>query len=467
MRFGLCSAVARGQARRLRRAVAAAPLPAALGALVVALAPLVLIRIGRAVGGELIGVESSGGVMDALVLGPLLASAVAGAMLAATIPTRSALGAQVAAGPSSDLVALAAGLTVPALLSALVVLPSLTCACVALASELHGGEVAGLALAVAIVAAFACGATIAEGARAAARGRKGRTLAIAAGGLAWALVGRASGSTPLGPLAQVGSALRGSGSSWLALAVAGATAVGLGTAWMLLAATRPEKRAPPVSSRRRPSSRPRMSLPAGVAALVSRRDDVRLATVGAVGFGLAGGAIAVASAAPAPAPFLLATTTALLGSIVCALAGCGVVVAGGWLWLGAPGHRRLLAAVVCSVGFGGCALPVGLVGAAAVCTSGTSWNAACVVAVLLIVGSAVALTAGAAVPWSGTGLGDQLSSLAAFAALAVVASVGIGLTAPRLISLGLPGLAAAPLVCGVAIALALLAVAHRLEVTGR
>ena len=388
-------------------------------------------------------------------------------MLAATAPTRSALGAQVAAGPSSDLTALAAGLMVPTLLSALIVLPCLICACVALAVELQGDRVAGLALAFAIVAGLPCGALIAEGARAAACGLKTRPLVIAAGALAWPVVGLASGSAALGPLAPVGQALRGSGSSWLALALAVATTVILGLAWMPLAAARPEKRSRSVGSRRKPSPRSRMSFPGALVALVSRRDDVRLATGGAAGFGLTGGAIAIAAAAPAPAPFLLATTTALLGSIVCSLAVCGVVVAGGWLWLGAPGARRPIAAVCCCIGLGASALTVAAVGAAVACTSGASWNAAGVVAALVVAGSAVAVTAGAAVPWGGTGLGDQLSSFAAFAAIAVVTSFGVGLTAPRLVALGLPDPAAVVLVCGVAIALALLALEQRLEATAR
>ena len=112
-------------------------------------------------------------------------------------------------------------------------------------------------------------------------------------------------------------------------------------------------------------------------------------------------------------------------------------------------------------------LTVALVGAAAACASGASWNAAGVVAALVVAGSAVALTAGAVVPWGGTGLGDQLSSFAAFAAFAVVTSFAIGLTAPRLVALGLPDPVAVLVVCGVAIALALLALEHRLEATGR
>lgn len=462
MRSPLCDAVARCHARRLGKTVATAPLPAAIVAILVVLSPLALVRVGRAVGGALAGVVDTGGVADALVLGPVLAATVAGAALAVSLPGRSALGQQVAAGPCRGRAAIVAGLLVPALIGALTVLPSLVAACVALSRELPGGQTAGVALAVAAIAAVPAGAIVAEGALAAARGRRRRSLVIAGGTLAWAVTGAASGVAPLGPLAPVGAALRGSGSAWFALAAACGAAVALALAWVTLAATRPEKRSRPARPARRLVRRGRFPVPAAVAVLLMRRDDVRLATTGALGFGAAGIAIAAAAAAPAPTPFLLATTTALLGSILCSLAVCGLLLNGRWLWIGGPGDRRVIGLAACLVGLTGSAFPVAVVGTGAMAASGASWTAVGGVAAFVVVGSAAALLAGALVPWSDEGVGDQLTTFAAFAAIVIAASLMIGLVAPRLVSLGLPDVAVVVVVCGASMGAARHALGRRL-----
>ena len=92
MRSTLCEAVARCHLRRLRGIAASAPLPAAVMALVIAAAPFVLFRLGGAVGAEVADSVATAGVAEGLVLGPLLAAAVAGATLAVAAPARSALG---------------------------------------------------------------------------------------------------------------------------------------------------------------------------------------------------------------------------------------------------------------------------------------------------------------------------------------------------------------------------------------
>ena len=462
MPSALCDAVARCHLRRLGKTVAKAPLPAAIVVILVVLSPLALVRVGRAVGGELVGAIGTGGVADALVLGPVLAAAVAGAALAMSLPGRSALGQQVAAGPCGGIAAVVAGLLVPGLIGAPTVLPSLVATCVALARELPGGRTAGVALAVATIAAVPAGAIVAEGALAAARGRRRRSLLVAGGALAWAVTGVAFGAAPLGPFAPVGAALRGSGSAWLALAVACGTAVALALAWVPLAATRPEKRSRTARSARRLVRGGRLPIPAAVAVLLTRRDDVRLATIGALGFGAAGIAIAAAAAAPAPAPFLLATTTALLGSVLCSLAMCGILLHGRWLWIGGPGDRRVIGLAACLVALAGSAFPVTVVGAGAMVASGAPRSAVGVVAAVVIVGSAVALLAGALVPWSGEGVGDQLTTFAALAAIAIATSLAVGLAAPRLVSLGLPDAVVVVLVCGASMGAALQALSRRL-----
>ena len=332
MHSTLCEAVARCHLRRLRGVAAAAPLPAAIVALVVVTAPFVLFRLGGAVGDEVVaGSIGTAGVSDALMLGPLLAAAVAGAALAVAAPPRSALGDQVAAGPPGAVIAVVALTLVPAAAGSIVVVPALIALCAGLARALPGGAAGGIALAAATLAAVPAGAIVAEGGLAAGRRHLRRAFAVGVGGLGWLVVGVAFGAGPLGPLALVPPALRGTCSPWLALGVSSAVGIGLSGAWVALAATRAEPR-----SRRRGVGRSgRRRLPAPIAAVVllARRTDLRIATLGAALFGLAGSVLAAATGAPPPASFLLGTTTALLGSLMCPLVVGGVLDGGhpaGW-----------------------------------------------------------------------------------------------------------------------------------------
>ena len=462
MRSTLSEAVVRCHLRRLRTMAAGAPLPSALVGLVVLLAPLALIRVGRAVGAELAGAAGTDGVSAAIVLGPALAAAVAGAALAVSLPGVSGLGRQIAAGPCSRRVAVVAGLIVPGAVGAVTVLPSLLAACVSSARELPGGPAAGVALAAAIVAAVPAGAIVAEGGVAVVRGQRRRPLAIAGGVIAWAGIGALLGAGPLGPLAPVATALRGAGSSWLALAAAGGVCVTLALAWVELAATRAEPRAR--SPRRAGMLFPAGRLPvlAALAALLARRSDVRLATAGAVGFGAAGIAIAVVGGAPAPSAFLLATTTALLGAILCPLALGGLLLDGGWLWRAGPRDPQVIVGAAGLAGLAGAALPVALVGGVAASVAGASWSAVGIVTAFVVVGSAAALLAGCIVPWRDEGVGDQVVTFAAFAGIAIVTSLLVGLVAPRLVSIGLPDVVVVALVCGVSSGVALQALRRRL-----
>ena len=443
----LCDAVARCHLRRLRGAIAVAPLPAAVGATLVLLAPLALVRVGRAVGVELAGAAGSAGVADALVVGPVLAAAVAGTALAVSHCGRSALGQQVAAGPCGRTAAVLACLVVPTLIAVVAVLPSLAALCVALAFELPGGAVSGVALAVAVVGAVPAGAIVAEGGLAAARRRRRRPLAIVGGAVVWAGVGAVSGAAPLGPFAAVGSALRGSESAWSALLAASVATVALVLVWVGLVVSRPARLSRPVRPSRSLVRGGRLPVPAAVAVLMARRDDVRFTTVGALGFGVAGIAIAAAAGATVPTPFLLATTTALLGSILCSLAVCGVLLRGRWLWVGGPGDRIALVRAAWLVGSSGSLVPVAIVGVVATVVSGASWSAIGAVAAFAVVGSAAGLLAGSLVPWTGEGVGDQLTTFAALAAITIAGSLAVGLVAPRLVSLGLPDAVVAGLVC--------------------
>ena len=110
-------------------------------------------------------------------------------------------------------------------------------------------------------------------------------------------------------------------------------------------------------------------------ALLARRADVQLASAGAVAFGLGGVALAAVAKAPAPAPFLLGTSTGLLGAVVASLAVCGVIRGGGWLWLSAPGDTARIARAAVAVALALTSLPVVAIGAAAIVVSSASWGA--------------------------------------------------------------------------------------------
>jgi hypothetical protein len=204
-----------------------------------------------------------------------------------------------------------------------------------------------------------------------------------------------------------------------------------------------------------------------VAALVTRRSDVRLAAVGAVGFGIAGTAIGSLGSSPAPGGFLLATTTALLGATVCSLAVGGALSDGGWLWRAGPADRGLTVASGVVVGIAGSALPVVVVGVGAAAFAGADWPAAGVVGALVIAGSAAALVAGAVVPWRGKGVGDQMATFAAFAAIAIASSLLVGLVAPRLVALGLSDVVVAGVVCVAFVGAAGFALGRRLGIPAR
>jgi len=460
MRSTLCEAVARCHLRRLRGVAASAPLPAAIVALVVVSAPVILFRLGGVVGADVAAGGGTAGVSEALVLGPLLAAAVAGAALAVAAPARSALGDQVAAGPPAAAVAVLALALVPAAAGSIVVVPSLFAACIGLARALPGGAAAGVALAAATVAAVPAGAVVAEGGIGAGRKQRRRALAVGVGVLGWLALGLALGSAPLGPLAPVAAALRDAGSPSLALGVSSAVGIGLAAAWVILAATRAESRSPRRAAGR--VGRRRLPAPLAAAVLLARRGDLRLATLGAAVFGLAGTALAAATDAPPPAPFLLGTTTALLGSLLCPLVVGGVLADGRWLWRSAPVQRGTIARSFTFASIVAAALPTAFVGGVALVVSGGGARILGVVATLVVVGSCVALLAGALLPWRGAGAGDQMTTIAAFAAIAIAASFVVGLVAPRLVSLGVPDAVIVVALCVAFVATALTALDRRL-----
>ncbi len=211
MRFALSRAAARCQARRLRGTAVNAPLPTAVVLGLVAIAPFVLARVGQALGEELATTVISREIANALVLGPCLAAAAVGAVIAVSSPTRWAPGQQLAAGPFDPRSAVIASLLVPAALAMVVVLPSLLSFSVAIAASFPGGSISGLALVAAILSAVPAGAVAVEGARIVVLGPRRRLLAVGVGVRAWLLMGAMGGAIPLGPLAPAAHAMRGTG----------------------------------------------------------------------------------------------------------------------------------------------------------------------------------------------------------------------------------------------------------------
>ena len=203
-------------------------------------------------------------------------------------------------------------------------------------------------------------------------------------------------------------------------------------------------------------------MPLAATMLLARRGDLRLATFGATAFGLAGAALAVATHAPSPAPFLLGTTTALLGSLVCPLVVGGVLVDGRWLWRSAPVEGHAIACAFALASTVAASLPVAVVGSTAAPASGAPAGILGVVLALVVVGSGVGLLAGALIPWRGAGAGEQMTTVAAFAAIAIAASLVVGLVAPRLVSLGVPDAMIVVAICVVCVGSALVALVRRL-----
>ena len=386
----------------------------------------------------------------------------AGAALAASLPGQSALGHQIAVGPFDRVTSIVAVILVPLLVLGLVGLPSLLAACIGLATGLSVGSVAGVALAASVVVAVPAGALVAEGGIAAARGSRDRPAAILCLALAWIGIGLVLGAAPLGPLARTAAALDDPRQAWVALATSCASGIALVCAWLLLAARRPERRAARSRTARSLVRGRHGAIPAAVAALLVRRSDVRFAAAGAVLFGAAGVLLSAIASAPAPVAFLLGSSTALLGAVFCPLVTCGALLDGRWLWRGGSRHHVTVAGAAALVATIGALLPVAVVGLAATVAARPSWSPVGAVATLVAVGSAAALAAGALTPWAGSGIGDQLTTFAAFAVIAIATSLVVGVTAPRLVALGIPDLVLAVLLSALSIGLATRAVGRRL-----
>ena len=369
MRSTLCEAVARCHLRRLRGIAASAPLPAAVMALVIAAAPFVLFRLGGAVGAEVADSIGDGGRRR----GPRARAAARGRRCRAR-RLRSRRRRDRRSGTRS----------LPAL-------PAAVVAVIALVLRSGGCRIGRRGAVARCRLRRPCRrASVRHGAgsrarrrdarcrsgRGCRRRRSARSRPRAAPPRA-GCSGRRAGLACRGARSRIcparaacgrAAALRDAGSPWVALGVSCAVGIALAAGWVLLAATRPAPR-----SRRRAvgrSARRRLPAPIAAVVLLARRGDLRLATVGATLFGLTGAALAAATDAPPPAPFLLGTTTALLGSLLCPLVVGGTLDDGRWLWRGAPVRSGAIARSFALSGTAAAAVPVAVVGGVALAASG-------------------------------------------------------------------------------------------------
>jgi hypothetical protein len=413
------------QARRLRRALRAAPAAvvpavAVLGATIVA-----LYRAGAAGAGEIGTAMADPAAATVLVLALATTAAGLGAVLAAALPSRDAFGAFVSASPAGGRPALVAGSLLPA---AAVAAPAAMAFALALAPGLSrspGGSRATAALGATLLAAVLVGVAVAECVLQASRLRWGAGLGAIALSLLWLASGRGGDVPALGPGAHAGSALSGTGGAtapMLAASVVGACAVGV---WLVVAPGRP---APPSRFRRLPVvplRRCRAARVAGLAAvLVRRRDLVRAAVTSAL-VGVAGVLVARLSDLPSAVALQLGIAAAALGAGVVPLAAPGALLEGRALWWLAP--RR--ASVVCSPPAVGAVVVAGAMApslAVAAMGGGGSTTPVAQTAFASALTAATAVCAGSLVPLRRTRAADQAVSLCAFGACAGAVAAVLG-----------------------------------------
>ncbi len=284
---------------------------------------------------------------------------------------------------------------------------------------------------------------------------------------AWAAAGSLHEAPLVGPLAPAGSALSGHGHALVALAGVLAAAILGGAAWLELAVRRPERVAVARASRRcRVLGPPAAALPLAATVLLARRRDLRLALLAAVGFGLAGVALAKRAGVPAPGPLHLGAGSTLLGAALAPLVVGGVLASGRWAWACAPRPRLLPCVALAAAAHAVLVAALAPVLAGAALASGAPPHAVAELALVAVGLGAAAVLAGAVVPWRGATMGDQVASFAAFAACAGAFSVAAGAAGPRLVDAGVPDTAAAACLLAACTGVSLGAVTRRLRAPG-
>ena len=459
----LSEATARCLVRRARRGARAAPMVAIAVAVALVAAPVLLVRGGVALGGVVSPLLAEP-TAARVVLGTVVAfSAIGGASLTLLLPDRSSVGPEAAAAPIPSRRLLAAIWLAPLTLVLATAAPFGLCLLLPLAASSPGGWAAAPALVVAGLAGVLGGAAVGEAARLARRRDRVPIPMVAGLSGLWLAIGATAGTPVAGPLARGADAFAG-GSTGRSIVEFAALAVAAAACWVVAA---PRHRGRRTARRRRalPSVRGGPSVAPALAALalVTRRSDVRIVAATAALAGLGTLAIGYAIEAPGSLAALAALFTVALASAPVAVAAPGIALAGRRVWRSTPVGLVRLTVTWCGAGCVALLAIVAAVSMPLVATRQLPVSALGSTASSAASTAALALVAGALVPWRAGGVGEQLPTIAALAVTLAVGGVLAVELGAFLQDLRLPEVAATVATTGCAVVLAAIAVAARLS----
>lgn len=339
MAWPLFDAVLRCLWRRGRSFALRAPLPAAVIAAVLVLAPLALARATSSVARASAAALADPQATRIIALALLVPAAAAGAAASRLVPAAERLGAAVVAAPvRRGPAALAAAL--PTLLAALAFVPLATSVAVPFALASPGGLPAAAALGAGVAAAVAVGAAAAQLADRARRGDAAGVALVVGLASAGLGLGVAVAGDPAALLAEVLAGRAGAGAATLDAAV---VLVAATVVWGLALRLRP------AGARRRGRLR-RLRAPLGRLPLLSlallvllRRAEPRGAVAAGALLGLGGALLGRVVGLDADAALLLGLTSVLASAAVAPLAVGGAVTSLRWVIGIAPVDRTRVA----------------------------------------------------------------------------------------------------------------------------
>jgi hypothetical protein len=347
VRWKLFSATWVCAARRVRRALAANPLLAALALVGAVAAPIGAVAAGARLADSFRASAAEETFVTALALGVGTTGLVAGIALALLAPGTAAIGSELLAAPATRLRFVAATVVAPTLAagSGLVALAALFA--VPLADGL------GLLIVLALAVSLLFGATLGEGAAQCARRDRTGPVTVAAVAAAWAITGRLAGAgAELGPAGALVRAVDRNGARWWLGLWLGVLGLAAAAGWLAAAAR------PAGESRARDRSRPiRLPRRAPFALLVVtvvrlvRHPQLRLNAAAAVVVPCALSLAAAAALDVGGAPLVaFAGGLALTAAAVYPLAARGLADDARWLLRGSPARSSSLAAAVSAAG---------------------------------------------------------------------------------------------------------------------
>lgn len=404
----LCSAVARSQARTLRRIAGSMPLPAVAAVGAWGFSVVVVLRIGGDAANALGPVLTDPVPARAVVVGLAISCGAGGAALALTARGVEALGGAIASAPLSRVSAHRAAVAPRLVLALVLTVPLVLAAVLPLAAATPGGPVGAAALVAVLAASVAVAALVAESVLRLARQPR---LGAADAGAALA----AAGLVVASELAARG--LAGSSREGVVAVAAGlALSLGAGATWTALSSDRPPARPRDRRARIRSSVVPVIDASAG--AVLARAADVRLALGASVSFGLVGIGAGVVVAGPAGG-LLLASGVAAVGAGIAPLSAAGRIDVGRWAWsAGAPSRVAIAWGCASALSMLAVVGPIAAVGAAL----GAGLPAVLHGVTIAVAVWAAAIAAGSLAPRRAADLADDAASLVAFVA---VLSVGM------------------------------------------